>query len=243
MRTSLQWSARNRSHAGGRRRTRSPSRTQVEATRMPRMPSLDLNLVDPGAAAVPEALEGHVRRRALSRPSLPEDDLRETYPMLSSARSRTSALLTSGRGVLVHHDGARSLSLRRRPGLCGDGASRAAGDRSRRAIDNEFAPISSRSYGMETSRPRRSGGRPPARSARLAACSCSRSKSSWRGRPAARLSRLYGMAISYGNLSARKDERRFWMSASGVDKSRPRRTRPRHPARVGLRAGDRAGSS
>jgi ribulose-5-phosphate 4-epimerase/fuculose-1-phosphate aldolase len=33
--------------------------------------------------------------------------------------------------------------------------------------------------------------------------------------------RLYGLGgLSYGNLSARKDARRFWMSASGVDKSR-----------------------
>jgi Class II Aldolase and Adducin N-terminal domain len=33
--------------------------------------------------------------------------------------------------------------------------------------------------------------------------------------------RLYGIGgLSYGNLSARKDGRRFWMSASGVDKSR-----------------------
>src|SRR5436190_1503970 len=32
--------------------------------------------------------------------------------------------------------------------------------------------------------------------------------------------RLYGIGgLSYGNLSQRKDERRFWMSASGVDKS------------------------
>jgi ribulose-5-phosphate 4-epimerase/fuculose-1-phosphate aldolase len=34
------------------------------------------------------------------------------------------------------------------------------------------------------------------------------------------VNRLYGIGgLSYGNLSARKDERRFWMSASGVDKS------------------------
>lgn len=33
--------------------------------------------------------------------------------------------------------------------------------------------------------------------------------------------RLYGIGgLSYGNLSAREDERRFWMSASGVDKAR-----------------------
>ena len=33
--------------------------------------------------------------------------------------------------------------------------------------------------------------------------------------------RLYGIGgLSYGNLSARLDDRRFWMSASGVDKSR-----------------------
>jgi hypothetical protein len=35
------------------------------------------------------------------------------------------------------------------------------------------------------------------------------------------IKRLYGIGgLSYGNLSARKDEVRFWMSASGVDKSR-----------------------
>ena len=35
------------------------------------------------------------------------------------------------------------------------------------------------------------------------------------------IKRLYGVGgLSYGNLSARKDERRFWMSASGVDKSK-----------------------
>ena len=34
---------------------------------------------------------------------------------------------------------------------------------------------------------------------------------------------LYGIGgLSYGNLSVRKDERRFWMSASGVDKSKLR---------------------
>ena len=33
--------------------------------------------------------------------------------------------------------------------------------------------------------------------------------------------RLYGIGgLSYGNLSQRKDERRFWMSASGVDKGK-----------------------
>ena len=33
--------------------------------------------------------------------------------------------------------------------------------------------------------------------------------------------RLYGIGgLSYGNVSARKDERRFWMSASGVDKTK-----------------------
>ena len=35
------------------------------------------------------------------------------------------------------------------------------------------------------------------------------------------LKRLYGIGgLSYGNLSSRKDERRFWMSASGVDKTK-----------------------
>ena len=36
--------------------------------------------------------------------------------------------------------------------------------------------------------------------------------------------RLYGIGgLSYGNLSARKDEQRFWMSASGVNKGNLRR--------------------
>lgn len=40
-------------------------------------------------------------------------------------------------------------------------------------------------------------------------------------REMAHLRRLYSMGgLSYGNLSCRKDERRFWMSASGVDKAR-----------------------
>jgi ribulose-5-phosphate 4-epimerase/fuculose-1-phosphate aldolase len=35
------------------------------------------------------------------------------------------------------------------------------------------------------------------------------------------IKRLYGLGgLSYGNLSVRKDETRFWMSASGVDKSK-----------------------
>jgi hypothetical protein len=35
------------------------------------------------------------------------------------------------------------------------------------------------------------------------------------------VSRLYGIGgLSYGNLSVRQDERRFWMSASGVDKGK-----------------------
>jgi hypothetical protein len=34
------------------------------------------------------------------------------------------------------------------------------------------------------------------------------------------IKRIYGIGgLSYGNLSVRKDERRYWMSASGVDKS------------------------
>ncbi len=38
------------------------------------------------------------------------------------------------------------------------------------------------------------------------------------------LKRLYGIGgLSYGNISARKDAKRFWMSASGVDKSRLRK--------------------
>lgn len=37
------------------------------------------------------------------------------------------------------------------------------------------------------------------------------------------IKRLYGIGgLSYGNLSVRKDAQRFWMSASGVDKSRMR---------------------
>ena len=48
--------------------------------------------------------------------------------------------------------------------------------------------------------------------------------------------RLYGVGgLSYGNLSARQDETRFWMSASGVDKSQLEIAGPRHPPRHRLR--------
>ena len=51
--------------------------------------------------------------------------------------------------------------------------------------------------------------------------------------------RLYGIGgLSYGNLSARKDDTRFWMSASGVDKTKLDIPGPGHPARLGLRPGD-----
>jgi len=41
------------------------------------------------------------------------------------------------------------------------------------------------------------------------------------GRDLRHVMRLYSVGgLSYGNLSARKDESRFWMSASGVDKSK-----------------------
>jgi ribulose-5-phosphate 4-epimerase/fuculose-1-phosphate aldolase len=41
------------------------------------------------------------------------------------------------------------------------------------------------------------------------------------GRDLRHVMRLYSVGgLSYGNLSARKDETRFWMSASGVDKSK-----------------------
>ena len=54
--------------------------------------------------------------------------------------------------------------------------------------------------------------------------------------------RLYQVGgLSYGNLSARKDETRFWMSACGVDKSSLEDRRPRHPARHGLRRAECAG--
>ena len=47
---------------------------------------------------------------------------------------------------------------------------------------------------------------------------------------------VYGIGgLSYGNMSVRKDERRYWMSASGVDKSEPARDRARHPDGEGLR--------
>ena len=53
--------------------------------------------------------------------------------------------------------------------------------------------------------------------------------------------RLYQVGgLSYGNLSARKDATRFWMSASGVDKSAARGCRARHPPRHGLRRAERA---
>ena len=52
--------------------------------------------------------------------------------------------------------------------------------------------------------------------------------------------RLYQVGgLSYGNLSARKDATRFWMSASRRRQDRARGAGPRHPARHGLRRAER----
>ena len=144
----------------------------------------------------------------------------------SSARSRTSSSATCrGRGRLVHDDGARPLRrrARRRRRLAEAVVERLLPlATSRLVIDNEFRTDLEPELwdGDELTEEIKRGRR--ARSATSTSCrrrsrsrSCSTSATSGTSSGSTAIG-----GLSYGNLSARKDETRFWMSASGVDKSK-----------------------
>jgi ribulose-5-phosphate 4-epimerase/fuculose-1-phosphate aldolase len=180
---------------------------------------LVVNLIDP---ATPKPFRRRSRGTFVAAiaelESDPADPLRETYPLLVRSLANIVLCYVPGRGVWF-------TTMERGSYLVEDAEAAVARltplARSHLVIDNEF--------------------RPDLEPALWTGDDCTE-EIAWCGRrldtlgllPAPfpieeilgerdlrHVKRLYGIGgLSYGNLSMRKDERRFWMSASGVDKSK-----------------------
>jgi ribulose-5-phosphate 4-epimerase/fuculose-1-phosphate aldolase len=148
----------------------------------------------------------------------PPDPLREGYPMLVRALANVSLTFVPGQGVWF-------TTLERGSYLVPDGADGVVARlaplaRARLVIDNEFrGDLEPELWdGDELTDSIRTAGR------RLDALGLLPApfpvEELVDERDLRHIKRLYGIGgLSYGNLSARKDAQRFWMSASGVDKS------------------------
>ena len=151
-------------------------------------------------------------------PEAPEDALKESYPMLVRTLSNVVLLRVPGEGVWfttmergTYHvaDDPEEIYERLEPLAT-----------SRLVIDNEWVPDLEPELwdGDEVTADIGAAGR------RLDELDLLPSpfpvEEYLSGRDLRHVMRLYSVGgLSYGNLSARKDETRFWMSASGVDKS------------------------
>jgi ribulose-5-phosphate 4-epimerase/fuculose-1-phosphate aldolase len=155
----------------------------------------------------------------------PPDPLREGYPMLVRALANVSLTFVPGEGVWFTTLERGSYLVEETRGA----AALAAGvverlaplARSRLVIDNEFRPDLEPELwdGDELTRSLAAVGK---RLDDLGLLPAPFPVEDLVGeRDLRHIKRLYGLGgLSYGNLSARKDETRFWMSASGVDKSK-----------------------
>jgi ribulose-5-phosphate 4-epimerase/fuculose-1-phosphate aldolase len=157
-----------------------------------------------------------------TRPDLPRDGLRETYPMLVRALANISLCYVPGRGVLF-------TTMERGHYLVPEGDGLAA------AVVERLAPLATATLvienryvrdletelwrGDELTRQIAEAGR---RLDRLGLLPAPFPVEELVDEHDLRhIKRLYSIGgLSYGNLSARKDDARFWMSASGVDKAR-----------------------
>lgn len=189
-------------------------------------PDLVLNLVD---RARPRPYRRRSRGTFVAAlhelEAAPPDPLREGYPVLVQALANVSLAYVPGEGVwfttlergsyLVEEtNGAASLAVRVVERL-------APLARSRLVIDNEFRPDLEPELwdGDEHTRSIAAAGK---RLDDLGLLPAPFPVEELVGeRDLRHIKRLYGLGgLSYGNLSARKDDTRFWMSASGVDKSK-----------------------
>jgi ribulose-5-phosphate 4-epimerase/fuculose-1-phosphate aldolase len=157
-----------------------------------------------------------------SRQEPPDDGLRETYPMLVRALANISLCYVPGHGVLF-------TTMERGHYLVpdDDGLARAVVEKlaplatARLVIENEFRTDLEPELwaGDEHTRELAAAGRRLDRLGLLPAPFPVEELVS--PRDLRHIKRLYAIGgLSYGNLSARRDEARFWMSASGVDKSK-----------------------
>jgi ribulose-5-phosphate 4-epimerase/fuculose-1-phosphate aldolase len=154
-------------------------------------------------------------------PEVPGDELRDTYPMLVRSLANISLCYVPGHGVLF-------TTMERGHYLVPEGPDLAAAvvaqldplATSRLVIDNEFRRDLEPElwHGDVLTVEIADVGRRLDRVGLLPAPFPVEELVS--ERDLRRIKRLYSIGgLSYGNLSARKDARRFWMSASGVDKA------------------------
>jgi ribulose-5-phosphate 4-epimerase/fuculose-1-phosphate aldolase len=191
----------------------------------PTQAEIVLNLVDPEA---PKPFRRRARGTFVAalheRPGEPDDVLAATYPLLVRALANVVLLYvppnkvwftTMERGAYsVEGDTPRALAkavLERLEPLA----------RSKLVIDNEFRTDLEPELwqGDEQTEQIRDAG---VRLGHLDLLPAPFPIEQWLDeRDLRHVKRLYGIGgLSYGNLSSRKDERRFWMSASGVDKTK-----------------------
>ncbi len=155
----------------------------------------------------------------------PADPLREGYPVLVRALANVSLTYVPGQGVwfTTLERGSYLVSSENGAASLADAvvARLAPLARSRLVIDNEFRPDLEPELwnGDELTRSIAEAGR---RLDGLGLLPAPFPVEELVGeRDLRHIKRLYGLGgLSYGNLSARKDETRFWMSASGVDKAK-----------------------
>jgi ribulose-5-phosphate 4-epimerase/fuculose-1-phosphate aldolase len=151
-------------------------------------------------------------------PDPPEDALKESYPMLVRTLSNVVLLRVPGKGVWFTTMERGTYHVADDPAEIYERLEPLA--TSRLVIDNEWIPDLEPELwdGDEITADIGEAGR------RLDELDLLPSpfpvEEYLSGRDLRHVMRLYSVGgLSYGNLSARKDETRFWMSASGVDKS------------------------
>jgi ribulose-5-phosphate 4-epimerase/fuculose-1-phosphate aldolase len=194
-----------------------------EQTRNGTPPELVLNLVDP---AQPRPFRRRARgtfAAALwSLPAPPDDALRETYPMLVRALANISLCYVPGHGVFFTTMERGCYLVPEGPDLAETVVSRLEPlATSHLVIDNEFRRDLEPElwHGDDLTREIGQVGRRLDRLGLLPAPFPVEDLVS--ERDLRQIKRLYSIGgLSYGNLSAREDDNRFWMSASGVDKSK-----------------------
>jgi len=179
-----------------------------------------LNMFDPEhPKAFRRASRGTYSAAFYELPEAPEDVLKESYPMLVRTLSNVVLLRVPGDGVWF-------TTMERGTYHVSDDPEEIYGRlaplaKSRLVIDNEWIPDLEPELwdGDEITADIGEAGR------RLDELDLLPSpfpvEEYLSGRELRHVMRLYSAGgLSYGNLSARKDETRFWMSASGVDKSK-----------------------
>ena len=192
----------------------------------PERARLVVNLVDP---ARPRPFRRRSRGTFVAalheRRAMPEDVLAATYPLLVRALANIVLMHVPGDGVwfTTMEQGCYAVPAGRGAATLADAVVERLAPlaRSRLVIDNEFRTDLEPELwdGDEATEEIRVAG---ARLGELDLLPAPFPIEELLGeRELRHVKRLYGVGgLSYGNLSARRDERRFWMSASGVDKTR-----------------------